>query len=302
MKKWEKMKKMMNNEKMKKFGFTRKILDDIHEFVSECVFPEEKQQPVLGGHRFSQEKWQQPLKQHLLFQNSWPFNNTYDTWQPNWASTSSTMIDVARRWGPGTCTNDGLVCVGNEWIVSIRGQDAARCIEHSVCRWLIGFCRSEDARHGTMLRTLCLKADLLSGCDVESAQGVPLLKRCVCDLSVKGFGANANWHVYLFSSWSPALIRASLVSIWSETCMLTRSHIVRGPVGLFYPRMLTAGAGAALRLDLRPNEQQSNSNSNNTTQHNTEHAAQKQREEKKRVFLNTDFSKPVQHFLPFTGF
>ena len=29
--------KMMNNEKMKKFGFTRKILDDFHDFVSECV-------------------------------------------------------------------------------------------------------------------------------------------------------------------------------------------------------------------------------------------------------------------------
>ena len=30
-----------------------KILDDFHDFVSECVFfPEENQQPVLGGNRF----------------------------------------------------------------------------------------------------------------------------------------------------------------------------------------------------------------------------------------------------------
>ena len=62
---------MMNNEKMKKCGFTRKILDefqglqllllyfffveifdDFHDCVSECVsFPEENQQPVLGSHR-----------------------------------------------------------------------------------------------------------------------------------------------------------------------------------------------------------------------------------------------------------
>ena len=33
--------------------FFVKILDDFHDFVSECVlFPEENQQPVLGGDRF----------------------------------------------------------------------------------------------------------------------------------------------------------------------------------------------------------------------------------------------------------
>ena len=58
---------------MKQFGFTRKILDDFqdlplllyffvkifddfHDFVSECLFPDENQQPVLGSHRFSEEK------------------------------------------------------------------------------------------------------------------------------------------------------------------------------------------------------------------------------------------------------
>ena len=36
-----------------------KILDDFHDFVSDCVsFPMKNQQPVLGGHRFSYEKWQ----------------------------------------------------------------------------------------------------------------------------------------------------------------------------------------------------------------------------------------------------
>ena len=44
----QKNKKMMKKKKMKKFGFTRKILDDLQDFVSECVFPEEKQQPVMG--------------------------------------------------------------------------------------------------------------------------------------------------------------------------------------------------------------------------------------------------------------
>ena len=28
---------MMNNEELKKFGFTRKILDDFQDFASECV-------------------------------------------------------------------------------------------------------------------------------------------------------------------------------------------------------------------------------------------------------------------------
>ena len=37
MKKCKKWRKMMNTGKMKKFGFTRKILDDFQDFVSECV-------------------------------------------------------------------------------------------------------------------------------------------------------------------------------------------------------------------------------------------------------------------------
>ena len=36
--------------------FFVKILDDFHDFVSECVLPEENQQPVLGCNRFSEEK------------------------------------------------------------------------------------------------------------------------------------------------------------------------------------------------------------------------------------------------------
>ena len=65
---------MKKERKMKTFGFTRKILDDFqglpfvvvtsfveilndfHDFVSECLFPEENQQPVLGSHRFFEEK------------------------------------------------------------------------------------------------------------------------------------------------------------------------------------------------------------------------------------------------------
>ena len=31
------------------------IFDDFHDF-SECVFPKENQQPILGRHRFSEEK------------------------------------------------------------------------------------------------------------------------------------------------------------------------------------------------------------------------------------------------------
>ena len=71
------MEKMMKKErKMKKNGFTRKfyprrfpgftvvvvtffvkILDDFHDFVSECVsFPRKINNPVLGGNRFSEEK------------------------------------------------------------------------------------------------------------------------------------------------------------------------------------------------------------------------------------------------------
>ena len=36
--------------------FFIKILDDFHDFVSECLFPEENQQPGLRSHRFSEEK------------------------------------------------------------------------------------------------------------------------------------------------------------------------------------------------------------------------------------------------------
>ena len=32
------------------------ILDDFHDFVSECLFPDENQQPVLGSHGFSEAK------------------------------------------------------------------------------------------------------------------------------------------------------------------------------------------------------------------------------------------------------
>ena len=56
------------------FGFTRKILDDFqqftvvvvvffeilgdfHGFIRICVFLEENQQPILGGHRFPHEKY-----------------------------------------------------------------------------------------------------------------------------------------------------------------------------------------------------------------------------------------------------
>ena len=58
-KKWKKEKMEKNDEKRKKnekHGFTRKILDDFHGFVSECLFPEENRQPVLPGRRFSEEK------------------------------------------------------------------------------------------------------------------------------------------------------------------------------------------------------------------------------------------------------
>ena len=37
--------------------FFVKILDGFHDFVfGMCLFPEENQQPVLGGNRFSEEK------------------------------------------------------------------------------------------------------------------------------------------------------------------------------------------------------------------------------------------------------
>ena len=64
MKKEIKIKKWIQTQNPRQFpGFTVvvvtffvKILDDFHDFVSECVFPEENQQPVLGGNRFSEEK------------------------------------------------------------------------------------------------------------------------------------------------------------------------------------------------------------------------------------------------------
>ena len=36
--------------------FFVKILDDFHDFLPLCLFSEENQQPVLGGHRFSEGK------------------------------------------------------------------------------------------------------------------------------------------------------------------------------------------------------------------------------------------------------
>ena len=33
------------------------ILDDFHGFIRICVFPEDNQQPILGGHRFPHEKY-----------------------------------------------------------------------------------------------------------------------------------------------------------------------------------------------------------------------------------------------------
>ena len=64
MKKSEKMKKnekMEKNdekrEKNEKIGFTRKILDDFHDFVSECLsFPRKINNPFWEGNRFSEEK------------------------------------------------------------------------------------------------------------------------------------------------------------------------------------------------------------------------------------------------------
>ena len=85
------MKKMkeIKIEKMKKCGFTRKILDDFQGlpllllllFFNQnprrflwfcfgmCLFPKENQQLILGGHRFSIEKWQCSLdvKQKYIF-------------------------------------------------------------------------------------------------------------------------------------------------------------------------------------------------------------------------------------------
>ena len=49
---------MKKSSKMKKFGFTRKILDDFQDFVSECVFPEKINNPFWEGHSFSEEKCQ----------------------------------------------------------------------------------------------------------------------------------------------------------------------------------------------------------------------------------------------------
>ena len=65
MKKRKKMKKWIHTQNPRRFpGFTVvvvtffvKILDDFHDFCfGMCLFPEENQQPVLGGNRFSEEK------------------------------------------------------------------------------------------------------------------------------------------------------------------------------------------------------------------------------------------------------
>ena len=50
---------MKKERKIKKFGFTLKIIDDVHDFCFRNVSLSRKnQQPVLGGHRFPEEKWQ----------------------------------------------------------------------------------------------------------------------------------------------------------------------------------------------------------------------------------------------------
>ena len=73
MKKWKKNDKAKKNEKivkMKKFGFTRKILDDFHDFISECVsFPKKINNPFWGLTVFSKEKWQFSLdvKHKLIY-------------------------------------------------------------------------------------------------------------------------------------------------------------------------------------------------------------------------------------------
>ena len=55
----KKEKKWWKKRKMKKIGFTRKIIDDFHDFCfGMCLFPKENQQLVLGSNRFSEEKWQ----------------------------------------------------------------------------------------------------------------------------------------------------------------------------------------------------------------------------------------------------
>ena len=77
-------------KKMKIFGFTRKILDDFQGFFfGMCLFPEENQQPVLRGQRFSVEKCQFSLdvKQkhtfylrkstNIFFAKVSPFINNY---------------------------------------------------------------------------------------------------------------------------------------------------------------------------------------------------------------------------------
>ena len=61
----------MNDEKMKKYGFTSKIPRRVPRFCfGMCLFPEENQQPVLGGQRFSEAKCQFTLsvkqKSHIL--------------------------------------------------------------------------------------------------------------------------------------------------------------------------------------------------------------------------------------------
>ena len=78
--KMKKMKSMKEMRKMRKIGFTGKILDDFqglplmlylffveilddfHDFGSECVsFQRKINNPVLRGHRFSEDKWQVSL-------------------------------------------------------------------------------------------------------------------------------------------------------------------------------------------------------------------------------------------------
>ena len=76
MKTWKNEAKWSKMKKIKKFGFKRKILndfqglplwlslffveilDDFHDFVSECVSFHRKINNNFGSHRFSEEKWQ----------------------------------------------------------------------------------------------------------------------------------------------------------------------------------------------------------------------------------------------------
>ena len=156
-----------------------------------------------------------------------------------------------------------------------RMQRTARCLEHLGCRWVgsvdqwmqdawtcclsvTGFCRSRDGRRGTMLRTFGLNATtVMTGCLGATwnpfVSAFPLqMFPVVRTLSVTSLCNYLSWNCMrvkvceceparvFVSSRSPALNRASTVSFWSETCMLTCSHCSRAG-GLLCPRVHTAG-------------------------------------------------------------